>query len=279
MEESTKKMNKWELARYLIDAKKCVDSIAFIEDNKSRLVNIGLRDEVALLRQRFYINCGVVLDAQYPKREKKIICGKNDIIRAIYYERDKNAAHKDIDYRSTDYESLKAMSEEMKKHITCVRELCSDVLPVVVTLDFVSHDRRLFRLIHGITPEIEEQINKIKHPMYGQPLPKDAKFYAPRKVFNDTEEIRQIENNRVNDYAVICEAGINTCEGVQTRQDFCIKINVLFGHSAWSVPNYKQMEKIERLKAIGFLNEVEIPQYIPDGDSRLEEIRQILQQS
>ena len=81
MEESSKKLNKWELARYLIDAKKCVDSILFIEENKSRLVNIGLRDEVSLLRQRFYINCGVVLDAQFPKREKKTICDKNEIDR------------------------------------------------------------------------------------------------------------------------------------------------------------------------------------------------------
>lgn len=250
MEESSKKLNKWELARYLIDAKKCVDSILFIEENKSRLVNIGLRDEVSLLRQRFYINCGVVLDAQFPKREKKTICDKNEIVRAIYYERDKNAAHKDIDYRSKEDETLKAMAEVMKKQITCVRELCSAVLPDVITLDFVAHDKKLFRMIHGITPEIEEQINRIKHPKYGQPLPKDATLLPPRKVLNDTEEIRAMGSDAAKECAVIIDAELNTEEGLQNRQDGCIKINAIHGQNMWATINQSEVEKFKRLKRI-----------------------------
>ena len=39
-------MTKWELARYLIDAKKCVDSIMYIDENLVALKNIGVREKV-----------------------------------------------------------------------------------------------------------------------------------------------------------------------------------------------------------------------------------------
>lgn len=71
MEEGKKKLNKWELARYLIDAKKSIDSILFIEDNKQALLNIGIREEVESRRQQFYINCGEVLDARFSKKKNE----------------------------------------------------------------------------------------------------------------------------------------------------------------------------------------------------------------
>lgn len=276
MEVAKNRLNKWELARYLIDAKKGVDSIIFIENNKLALLNIGIKKEIDHLRQEFYINCGVILDARFSKGEKKRICEANEIVRSIYYERDKHAAHKDVDYKPKDYDSLMAMAEEMKSQLSCIRQQCAEVLPNVVTLDYVSHDRKLFRQIHHITPEIEEQINKIKHPMYGQ-IPQGGKFLAPKKVFNDTEEIRQIPEANKNDYAVIADAGINTYEGIQNRQDWCIKINVLFGYSAWAQFNPEGMKIYERLRELGFYNELDIPQRIPDGDPRLAEIAELIQ--
>lgn len=277
MEESKKKLTKWELARYLIDAKKCVDSILFIEDNKPKLTNIELRDEVALLRQRFYINCGVILDAQYPKKDKREICEKNTIVKSIYYERDKNAAHKDKDYIATEHSSLLDMANEMKTQIGCVRELCAEVLPNIITLDFVSHDKNLFRMIHGISPEMEEQIKLLKHPMYGQPIPEDAELLPPRKVLNDIEELRGLQSDVAKERAVIIEAGLNTEEGLQNRQDGCIKINAIHGYNMWTKINQDEAEKFKRLRKIGFLNEFEIPQYMPDDDPRWEEIIKILE--
>ena len=276
MEAAKKKLNKWELARYLIDAKKSVDSIIFIEDNKPALLNIGIKNEIDHLRQEFYINCDAILDVRFPKGEKKRICEANETVRSIYYERDKHAAHKDANYKPKDYDSLMAMADEMQSQLLCVRQLCSDVLPDVITLDFVSHDRKLFRLIHHITPEIEEQIKKIKYPMYGQ-IPEDAKPLPPKKVFHDTEEIHQIPDGNKNDYAVIMDAGINTYEGVQNRQDWCIRINVLFGYNAWAQFNPEGMEIYERLRELSFYNELDIPQRIPDGDPRLAEIAELIQ--
>ena len=276
MEGAKNKLNKWELARYLIDAKKCVDSIIFIEDNKPALLNIGIKREVDSLRQEFYINCGAILDARFPKGEKKNICEENEIVRSIYYERDKHAAHKDADYKPKVYVTLMNMAEKMESQLLAVRQLSADVLPDKVTLDFVSHDRKLFRQIHHITPEIEDQIKKLKHPMYGQ-IPEGAKTLPPKKVFNDTEKIRQIPENEKKGYGVIIDIGINFYEGVQNRQDGCIKINVLFGENMWVNIDSEGMAIYKRLRELGYYNAIDIPQMIPEEDPRLGEIVELLQ--
>ena len=48
-------MTKWEVARYLIDAKKCIDSIWYIADNTKSLSNINLRKKTNELLREFYI--------------------------------------------------------------------------------------------------------------------------------------------------------------------------------------------------------------------------------
>lgn len=276
MEESKKKRTKWGLARYLIEAKKGVDSILFIEDNKKELLNIGIRDEVESRRQQFYINCGEVLDARFSKKEKREICASNEIIQAVYYERDKHYAHKDIDYRPKEYRTLYEMADVMKTQIRCIHKECSDNLPKNITLNFVSHDKRLFRQIYHITSQIEEKIKKQKHPQYGQKVPKGAKRYPTKKVFHDTEEINRIPQSEQNKYAVILEDGLNSYEGLQNRQDFCIKMNVLFGGDAWSTPNMEVINYIEKLKKLGYLNVVELCQELPHADLRWTEIWRIL---
>ena len=66
-------MNKWELARYIIDAKKCIDSMMFISNNYKQLGNINLRERLDKLRQDFYINLGVVLEKNYKNNNLKIM--------------------------------------------------------------------------------------------------------------------------------------------------------------------------------------------------------------
>lgn len=55
-------MNKWELTRYLIDAKKCVDSVLFIAAYGDELRYIDLRKKISELRSEFSIKCCVVID-------------------------------------------------------------------------------------------------------------------------------------------------------------------------------------------------------------------------
>lgn len=125
-----------------------------------------IRRKVEELRREFYINCCVVLDKSHPKNKKKIC--EDKLIEAIYYERDKNCAHRDDDYKSPEFNQLSDMIETMKHQIQKVLVVCRDSLPSNITLDFVSHDKELFRLIYGITAEKEEEIKHKKYPEYGK---------------------------------------------------------------------------------------------------------------
>lgn len=60
-------------------------------------------------------------------------------------------------------------------------------------------------------------------------------------------------------YATIVDNGINSYEGLQNRQDFCIKTNALFDLNMWCEANKQIFEQIEKLKEIGFLDIFEIP--------------------
>ena len=71
--------------------------------------------------------------------------------------------------------------------------------------------------------------------------------------------------------AIIVENGLNSYEGLQNRQDFCIKFNILFGQNVWSIPNRQSFEMIEELKAIGLYDQFEIEhlEKIQDEDTRM----------
>lgn len=277
-------MREWENARYLIDAKKAVDSLIFISLNEKKLSNINLQEKCENLRQNFYINVCVVLDQSFPK-DKKTICKQDAKIKRIYYERDKNAAHKDKKYCPREYGSLCEEIAEKKSELAYVRELCKNFLPEMITLDFVPHDKELFRLINRVNKEIEQDANKIKYPLsvfHSYQLSKEGQhvFRAfdteeqdreTAKIFgydydemiskispagtDDIEEISEQEEKRLE---VIKINGINSYEGLQNRQDSCIKMNISHNQNVWCHLNKKYFDMIDELKAIGFYDELEM---------------------
>ena len=257
------------MAKYLIDAKKNIDSIIFIEENIDKVCNLNLRRKVEELRREFYINCCVVLDKSHPKNKKKIC--EDKLIEAIYYERDKNCAHRDDDYKSLEFNQLSDMIETMKHQIQQVLVVCKDSLPNNITLDFVSHDKELFRLIYGIAAEKEEEIKHRKYPEYGK-TPQSGDFIT-KKIFQEAEDIRTIKNK--NEYAVIIENGINFYEALQNRQDACIKINVLYNLETWCSFNQESFSKIQKFKKAGGLNEFDMP-VMPKDNAQLEEFMSLL---
>ena len=89
-------MTKWELARYLIDAKKSIDTILYLAQNAEQLSMLDIRSKVNETKRSFYVNACVILDKCFPKKKKEI-CG-DALIGSVYYERDKNFAHKDDNY-------------------------------------------------------------------------------------------------------------------------------------------------------------------------------------
>ena len=146
-----------------MDAKKCVDTILFLVENAEDVSMIDIREKVTESRRKFYINCCVVLDKSFP-RDKKTIC-QDEIIERIYYERDKNSAHKDEKYHAKQYETLEDIANEMQKQLLAVKTLCDDYLPEQLTVDFVAFDSGLYRLAKGITKDKEEEILDRKFPL------------------------------------------------------------------------------------------------------------------
>ena len=247
-------MNKWEVARYLIDAKKNIDSIMYINKNIYELNNIDVSLKIRNVMQSFYLNLSYVLDEKYNTRDKKqSICRNNKIIESIYYERDKDKAHKDSNYQRTKYDSIEEIVESMKKQIFEVRKKCEDIIAKEVTLDFVPHDKELFRIVNGINREKEDKICRKKY-FISDSLNENN---ITRKIFYDTEELK--ENREKDKYAVIMKDGINIYEAIQERQDDCIKINVLNNTNIWVQFNSKSKKKIEKLIKTGLVNKYGIP--------------------
>lgn len=249
-------MNQWRLAKYLIDAKKCIDSLLYISDHVSELRNTNLRNKADQIRMSFYISLCVVIDSSFSSRAQiREIRQNNLIIRRIYYERDKNSAHKDSCYKPRKYDSWASEIQDKKKEIEEVLKLCKDTLPARITLDYVSHDRVLFRVANALTAEKEETIKKIKHPLYNQPIPAGVETIS-RKAIYDIDDIRDVENP--NEYCIVCEVGINQNETVQNIQDFCITSNVFDNTDMWCSPNDSNFLKIQKLKDNGFMDEFEM---------------------
>ena len=65
-------MNKWEVARYLIDAKKNIDSIMYINKNIYELNNIDVSLKIRDVMQSFYLNLSYVLDEKYNTKDIEI---------------------------------------------------------------------------------------------------------------------------------------------------------------------------------------------------------------
>lgn len=274
-------MCEWENARYLIDAKKTVDSLIFISLNEKKLSNLNLQEKCENLRQKFYINVCVVLDRVFSKN-KKDICEHDSTINRIYYERDKHAAHKDEDYCPREYSSLHEEIEDKKSELMHVREVCKDILPEILTLDFVAHDKELFRYIFKISPDDEECIIKAKYPRVENEfcyIPENDDLLSDSDIekrlsiiakqfgldsirLNKNETwsadiVKELSDEDKKKIAYLIPDGLNSEEGLQNRQQACIYINIMFNQNIWVYPNDEVLDQIRNMKKDGILDEYE----------------------
>lgn len=263
-------MNKWELARYFIDAKKCVDTVLYLAENAEKVSMINIRDKVSETRRSFYINCCVVLDEAFPK-DKKEIC-KDPVIARIYYERDKNSAHKDANYQAKQYESLLDIADDMKVQLLAAKKLCDSFLPQQLTVDFVAFDSNLFRLANGITKAREDEIMSLKFPLRNM-LNIPEQDGMVKKIFSDTEDIRSIPKDKKADYATLIRMGICMEESLQRMQDDFIKTNVLYENTDMWVS--VDINKWKELRKAGLMDEFDIP-VMPQNDDELKRFFKVL---
>ena len=210
-------------------------------------------------RRELYINCCVILDKVFPKKKKEL-CSTDAIVQRFYYERDKNFAHKDPDYKPAEYAALLEMTIELQNQLIHLRELCKEALPDVITLDFVPHDRELFRFVNGLTAEQEAEVEDRKYPLRKNCLGRQQGGRT-FQIFRDTEDIRSIDEADIKNYAILIENGINNYEGLQNRQDSCIRTNVLFGTGMWCTINKEALEDLEELRKLGLIDKYNVPNF------------------
>lgn len=251
-----KLMKKWELAYYLIEAKKNIDTIMFMSQNREALSNISIKENVKKCLSDFYVKCGIVLDnyIKVSMENKKNICKRNELIKEVYYERDKNSAHKDSNYEKSNYDSLDMLIMDLKNKLDSIRIECQIFLPDVLTLDYLPYDKQLYRLMSGITVEKESEIN---HYKYGNPVKKHiGKSF---QIFDDVEEYRFLSESERFDMAVVFKDGINPLEGLQERQDSAIKTNLLEDLNTWPRINQRVFNIYIELQKNGFVDQYGVP--------------------
>lgn len=261
-------MNKWELTRYVLDAKKSIDTMLYLSENGEKLSMIDIREEVNEIKRKFYVNVCIVLDKCFPK-QKKEIC-KDELIESVYYERDKNFAHKDDSYNKKEYSSICEIANEMRKQLNCVVHICKEFLPEQISLDYVAFDSKLFRIANGITKDIEEQVLNFKHPNRGKKMDIPEEHAKTFRVFADTEDIKKISEDTRKQYATVFSVGICMEETMQHLQDSAVRTNVLCGLDMWVSLNPMQLEKIKKLRKLGLLDVCDIP-YMPKN--KMDELR------
>lgn len=252
-------IEQWELARNLIDAKKALDSLWFISQHFQDLYNV--RELCYDRRNRYYINICAVLDKTICKnRNRKRQLQQNDsIVIRLFTERDKHYAHKDKDYIPfAPYASLEAEAMALQKELQHIRELCKEYLPDAVTLDFVCYDGELFRRIEKINPKDEEKIKQQKYPLYNIPMVGTPLFSA--KILYDIDDLKAMSDEERKEYCVTVDDGLTFEEGLQNRQDMCIKVNVLYNENMWASPNEKAWNDSLQARKDGFFDKFGIIQ-------------------
>lgn len=248
------KMSKeeWIKASYLIEAKKDIDSLLYLNEQFDNIPKIGIKEFYDSKRADFYLKLVILIDNCFSTQQKSSLKKQNECIRTVLDYRNKYFAHKDVHYVIPDHNSRKSITDEMIEHIQCVKKCCSKMIPKEITLNFVPHDRLLFRLIHGIDKQKEEEIERKKY----LPVEKGDDGILPTfKAFNHVEDIKKIPPSEYSDYGVVVENGISCYEGLQNRQDFCIKCNILFETKMWVQLDNKSVDIQKQLQKFGVLDD------------------------
>lgn len=261
-------MTSWEVSKYLISAKKDIDSIMFIEENIKDIPLVIRRDYVERIKDHFYINCCVVVDEFLTQkniiRDKKLKTEwkeEHPIIKQIYYERDKNSAHIDETYKMKNYESFSKLIIEMKSQIRSIVNSCAEILPNKLTINYFAHDKVLFRLIYKVNNDEEQKINKSKYVDHKEGYA-SGNLLKPRRVVYDLKELRGLSEEEKQERAVLVDAGLNFYEAQQNLEDFYILINYIHNKNLWTFDVENRVQVYKEFKHSGIIDQYDRPKYI-----------------
>lgn len=228
----------WINTKYFLDAMRCVCSLLYFRDHCRECEFIDTVDFVDAKLHRFFINlcalidmhCNNVVSRKKQSVYKKMLKTMCPSFHWLFYERDKNAAHKDSDYYFDYRLSYDVLLPKMKKAIKDVKLICNDVFSTVVPLCFYSYDPLLYRYINGITPAYEKKIN---HLCYLRP---DAVGNVCFGQFDAISDIRQVRY--LSDFKRPAVFGTNgfifeKYDMLQHFEDFLIRLNGVYNWDAW----------------------------------------------
>ena len=89
--------------------------------------------------------------------------------------------------------------------------------------------------------------------MVGTPL-----FSA--KILYDIDDLKAMSDEGRKKYCVTVDDGLTFEEGLQNRQDMCIKVNVLYNENMWASPNEKAWNDSLQARKDGFFDKFGIIQ-------------------
>lgn len=259
-------MTKWEVAKYLLSAKRDIDSLLFIKENLEKIPMTIRMDYVNRMKDHFYINCCVVVD-EYLKqkniksKEKTLWKDSYIKIQQVYYERDKNSAHIDSDYQMKNFNSFGQLINEMKSQLKEIHQICKDILPLRFEINYFPHDKVLFRLINKVDQKKEEEINKSKYVDHKEGFA-IGELSKPRNVVYDIKELRGLSEEKKKELAVLVEAGLNFFEAQQNLQDFYILINAIHDLNYWTFEVENRVNAYLELRKSGILDAFDRPKKI-----------------
>lgn len=228
----------WINTEYFINAFRCICSLLYLEEHNEVCQFINSKDFIEGKLHRFYINLCALVDihceysmsnskrASY-KKMLKIMCPAFDW---IFYERDKNAAHKDSDYVVDIDRSMPGLIAKMKIAISTTKNICSNIISDKIKYEYYSYDSLLFRYVNGITPNLEKVFNENFYNV------QQCNWYNDALIYKNIADARQVRNLKSdNNYCVICDNGLigQPYDMLEHLQDFCIKLNAWQDCDAW----------------------------------------------
>lgn len=241
----------WINTEYFIEAFRCVCSLSYLEEHSEICKFINSKDFIDGKLHRFYINLCALVDihcdcsASNSKRAsyKKMLKTKYPIFNWIFYERDKNAAHKDSDYIINLDMSMSELILKMKDAISTIKSVCANVISDKIKYEYYAYDSLLFRYVNGITPELEKAFNNSIYAKHKY----DDKNSVIFKTISDARQVRNLKSD--DDYCVVGTNGLmgQPYDMLEHRQDMFFKLNAWRQNcDVWVTMKYDKAEEMLR---------------------------------
>lgn len=164
--------DRWKNIQHLEIAVGCIRSLMFFSCHKDDCCTIYSEDEFVNGKyEKFILEASYVLDNfckiknRQEKNIKSILCAMYLSIEKIYYERDKNVAHKDKNYKAMQFASLDARIAIMEKMVDDIRSVCSEILSEKYKAIYFPYDDELRFCVYQVTRDIIDKYRKIVEPL------------------------------------------------------------------------------------------------------------------